>query len=84
MDWNATMTRYFFNLSGDPYKLDEEGTDLQDYTAAKSHAVLCAARFMKDSPLELVNGRDISLEITDEWDRILCVVNVTVTNAPAG
>jgi hypothetical protein len=78
------MTRYFFNLFSDPYKPDEEGTDLQDYTAAKSHALLCVARFMKDSPLELVNGRDIRLEITDERGLILCVVNVTVTNAPAG
>jgi hypothetical protein len=78
------MTRYFFNLSGDPYKPDEEGTDLQDYTAAKSHAVLCAAQLMKDSPLEIVHGKDISLEITDERGLILCVVNVYVTNAPAG
>jgi hypothetical protein len=78
------MARYFFNLTGDPYKRDEEGTQLDDNTAAKRHGVVCVAQLMRDDPTALVNGNELDLEITDERGLVLFVINVCATNAPAG
>jgi hypothetical protein len=78
------MARYFFNLTGDPYKRDKEGTQLDDNAAAKRHGIVSVAQLMRDDPVALVNGNELDLEITDERGLVLFVINVCATNAPAG
>lgn len=78
------MARYFFNLTGDPYKRDEEGIHLDGIAAAKTHGIMCAAQLMRDDPASLVNGKDLDVEITDEHGLVVFVINVCATNAPAG
>lgn len=78
------MTRYFFHLAGDPYERDEEGIELDDNAAAKRQGVMSAAQMMLDNPRALLNGSDINIEITDDRGLVLFLLNVCVTNAPAG
>lgn len=78
------MVTYFFNLTGDPYKRDEEGTQLHDSSAAKAHGIMCVAKLMRDNPGALVNGKGLDLEVTDERGLVVFVINVCATTAPAG
>lgn len=78
------MAKYFFNLTGDPYKRDEKGTQLDGNAAAKSHGVTCVAQLMRDNPIAIVSGKYLDLEITDERGLVIFLISVCATNAPAG
>lgn len=78
------MARYFFNLAGDTYRPDGEGTELTDNTAARRHGVLYCAQLMLDDAAALAEGKDINLEVTDDSGLVLFVLNIYVTLAPAG
>lgn len=75
------MTRYFFNLTGDPEKPDDEGIELENNAAPKKHGLMCVGQLMRDDQHALVAGKDIDLEIADERGLVL---NVSVTKATAG
>lgn len=78
------MARYFFNVAGDMYRPDGEGTELTDNAAARRHGVLYGAQLMLDEAAALAEGKDINLEVSDDRGLVVFVLNIYVTLAPAG
>ncbi len=59
------MTRYFFNLLGDPAIDDPEGTELADGATARSHAVETARSLIRRTKIFRENPGGWAVQVTD-------------------
>jgi hypothetical protein len=60
------MPRYFFNIEDHVRDPDDQGTVLDDAVQARLHAITFAAGVLKDDPAMVWDGREFSVQVTDE------------------
>ena len=68
------MPRYFFDLKNDVDARDEEGRELPDLDAVRSHAIIEAREIAKESVDDGHLNLDHRIEVRDESGTIVCVV----------
>jgi hypothetical protein len=69
------MPRYFFNVHGTRYVVDDVGEELPDAYAAWSEATIIAGELFKFQP-----GQEGTLEVTDAQRRSLFFIDISARN----
>lgn len=72
----ASMPKYFFNVRHERLSLDNEGEELSDKHAAWREATQIIGKLMQEIDGSLRPGRDLRLEVTDEFKNPLYVIRV--------
>jgi hypothetical protein len=68
------MPRYFFHLYNDLVALDEEGAELPDLEAARTHAIRNIRELMCEELLKGHLNFGHRIEVADDrWERVLTV-----------
>lgn len=75
---NFRMPRYFFHTQNDSKFIDEDGTELPDFLAARNHAVIVAGELLKSVGCRGWSGTQLRLWVTDESGTTVCNVSVSV------
>ena len=71
------MPRYFFNVRHERLIVDTDGEELSDKHAAWQEATHIVGNLLHDIDGSLRPGRDLSLEVTDEFRNPLYVIRVS-------
>jgi hypothetical protein len=76
------MPRYFFNIHDGKSIIDEEGTELPNWQAARIEAIGLAGHILKDEAHRIALGEDWRIEVTDHTGLILFQMTFQVVEAP--
>lgn len=71
------MPRYFFNVRHERSNVDTEGEELRDKHAAWHEATIIAGELLRDIDGKLKPGKDLQLEVTDEFRNrlyMICII----------
>ena len=76
------MPRYFFHTAdGGDYR-DDEGVELASHTAARAEAIRYAGALLQDEWVDLWDGTELRVSVTDESRRLLVTVVMLAVDAP--
>ncbi|QGY05541.1 hypothetical protein MMSR116_29340 [Methylobacterium mesophilicum SR1.6/6] len=73
------MPRFFFSVHNGRSELDTEGTELTSHHAARLAAVHMAGELLRDEAYQPMHGDAWRLEVLDETSRLVCCVEVNVS-----
>lgn len=74
----AAMPRYYFNTEDGRRYPDEDGSDLPDVSAARQQATRVLAELLKEQPSDFWDTGRLRVEVTDEANRKVLVVDVSL------
>ncbi|MGI3902394.1 MAG: DUF6894 family protein [Janthinobacterium lividum] len=77
------MPRFFFHRADGVFDPDEVGSELPDLASARIEAVRFAADSIRDQPMEVWQGHNFRVEVSDEEGMLLCTVVILGLDAPA-
>jgi hypothetical protein len=76
------MARFYFNVHDGKSILDDEGTELPDWRAARIEAIRLAGHILQDDAHRIALGEDWRIEVTDHTGLILFQMTFQVVEAP--
>jgi hypothetical protein len=76
------MPRFHFNVYDGKSIIDEEGTALPNWQAARIEAISLAGNILRDEAHRIALGEDWRIEVTDHTGLILFQMTFQVVEAP--
>ncbi|MHB2205603.1 DUF6894 family protein [Methylobacterium sp. CM6257] len=77
------MPRFYFNVHGGRSELDADGTKLISREAARVAALQMAGEILKDEAHWQRHGETWRLEVSDETERVVCCIAVSISDLSA-
>ena len=76
------MPRYYFHLQDGTLEIDDQGTELLDFNAAKIEAVRLLGAVIKDQPDEFWSSSSLKMMVTDEASVLLFALDLSAVQSP--
>lgn len=77
------MPRFHFHINDGHSTIDERGTELANYEAARRQAIALAGTVLVEESREPQVGNDWSVEVTDEKGLILYRLDIQISESAA-
>ena len=77
------VPRFHFNISDGHPTIDEQGTELANYEAARRQAIALAGTVLVEESREPHVGNEWRVEVTDEKGLILYRLDIGIAESPA-